>query len=213
MTIPRIFLLSPANCNGRRAQQVLSPSASFPLAERLRSRDGAPLGELFAFVSVLYFRGKLTYARRFAMPPAAASLPGCGVHVITPNAGLRDPETRVTVAAFRAFAGADVHPDNVAYRRPFERSARTLAADLGSECDVVLLGSIASPKYIDVLLQIFGHRLLFPLDFVGRGDMSRGGLLLRKAAEGSELPYVPVAGAVLRGARPPKLPPIQWRVS
>jgi hypothetical protein len=213
MSVPRIFLLSPANCNGRRAQQVLSPNASFQLAERLRSRDGAPLGELFAFVSGLYFRGKLTYARRFAMPPAAASMPECGVYVITPNAGLRDPETRVTVSAFRAFAGADVHPDNVAYRRPLERSARTLAADLGSGCDVVLLGSIASPKYIDVLLQIFGHRLLFPLDFVGRGDMSRGGLLLRKAAEGSELPYVPVAGAVLRGSRPPKLPPIQWRVS
>lgn len=211
MNPSRVFLLSPANCNGRRAQQVLSPRASFPLAERLRSRGGAPLGELFAFVSGLYFRGKLTYARRFAAPsdPFYSS----GVHVITPNAGLRDPNTLVTRAAVLAFAGADVHQDNASYRRPLERSARALAREIGPDCGVVLLGSIASPKYVDVLLEIFGERLLFPVDFVGRGDMSRGGLLLRRAAEGEELTYAPVAGAVLRGARPPKLPPIQWRAS
>ncbi|MGC4085738.1 MAG: hypothetical protein QM736_27330 [Vicinamibacterales bacterium] len=65
----RLFLLSPANCNGRRAQMVLSPRAAFDLAHRLRSQQGVPLGELFAFVSGLYFRGKLTYARRFAASP------------------------------------------------------------------------------------------------------------------------------------------------
>jgi hypothetical protein len=208
-----VFLLSPANCGGRRAQQILSPRAGSALAERLRSPQGAPLGELFAFVSGLYFRGKLTYARRFAVPPEPSGPAVGGVHVITPNAGLRDPDTLVTHAAVRAFAGADVHPDNAAYRRPLERSARTLARDVGPECGVVLLGSIASPKYVDVLLGIFGERLLFPVDFIGRGDMSRGGLLLRKAAEGTELIYAPVAGAVQRGARPPKLPPLQWRVS
>ena len=67
---------------------------------------------------------------------------------------------------------------------PLERSARVLHRELGPDCDVVLLGSIASPKYVDILLTVFGDRLLFPVDFVGRGDMSRGGLLLRKAAEG-----------------------------
>src|SRR5262249_8544354 len=71
------------------------------------------------------------------------------------------------------------------------------------------LGSIASPKYLKVLLQIFGDRLRFPIDFVGRGDMSRGGLLLRKAAEGVELEYVNVAGAILHGPRPPKLEPLK----
>jgi hypothetical protein len=107
-----------------------------------------------------------------------------------------------------------VHPDNAAYRRPLEQSARALAGELGGACDVVLLGSIASPKYVDVLLAIFGDRLLFPTDFVGRGDMSRGGLLLRRAAEGVELEYGPVVGAVLHGARPPKLPPLrEWRRS
>ena len=70
----------------------------------------------------------------------------------------------------------------------------------------MLLGSVASPKYVDILIGIFGERLRFPVDFVGRGDMSRGGLLLRKAREGVELPYVPVAGAVLHGSRPPRLP-------
>ena len=77
----------------------------------------------------------------------------------------------------------------------------------------MLLGSIASPKYVDVLLGIFGERLRFPAEFVGRGDMSRGGLLLRQAAEGAELDYVPVSGAVRRGARPPKLPPLRARAS
>ena len=202
----RIFLLSPANCGGVRARQVLSPRARFELAERLRSREGAPLGELFAFVSGLYFRGKLTYARRFAVAPDPVSAIAGTVHVITPNAGLRSPDTLVTGDAMRAFAGTDVHPGNPAYRRPLERSARLLAREIGPDCDVVLLGSIASPKYVDVLLDIFGDQLRFPIEFVGRGDMSRGGLLLRKAVEGSELEYVPVAGAARHGSRPPKLP-------
>src|SRR5690242_21948985 len=87
---PRVFLLAPANCGGTRARQVLSPRASFALASRLRSRDGAPIGELFSFVNGLYFRGKLTYARRFAAPPDPLNpMVAGGVHVITPNAGLR----------------------------------------------------------------------------------------------------------------------------
>ena len=206
----RVFLLSPANCGGTRAKQALSPKATFDLAERLRSRQGVPLGELFAFVSGLYFRGKLTYALRFAAPPDPANpIIGCGVHVITPNAGLRHPGTRVTQAAVHGFASADVHQHNASYRRPLERSARTLSREIGADCDVVLLGSIASPKYVEVLVDIFGDRLRFPIDFVGRGDMSRGGLLLRKAAEGVELEYAPVTGAVLHGARPPRVPPLR----
>ncbi|PWT84694.1 MAG: hypothetical protein C5B57_04335 [Blastocatellia bacterium] len=206
----RIFILSPANCGGTRAKQVLSPNAEFPLAVQLRSRAGAPLGDTFAFVSGLYFRGKLTYARRFAVvPDPGNTIVGGGVHIITPNSGLRAPETRISVTALRRFADGDVHQDNAAYRLPLERSALTLQREIGADCDVVLLGSIASPKYVDVLLAIFGDRLRFPLDFVGRGDMSRGGLLLRRADEGCELEYGPVTGAVLHGARPPKLPPLR----
>ena len=167
----RIFLLSPANCGGARAKQVLSPHARFALAEALRLPGGAMLGDVFTFVSGLYFRGKLTYALRFAAPPERdGAIAGGGVHVITPNAGLRSPDTYVTHGAVQAFAGGDVHQDNAAYRRPLERSARALAREIGPECDVVLLGSIASPKYVDVLLGIFGDRLRFPIDFVGRGD-------------------------------------------
>lgn len=205
----RVFILSPANCGGTRAKQALSPRAQFALAAALRSADGAPLGELFAFVSGLYFRGKLTYARRFARPPEPGNpVVADGVHVITPNAGLRSPDTRVTHAAVRAFARGDIDASNARYRRPLETSARALLTAIGPDCDVVLLGSVASPKYVDVLTSIFGERLRFPIEFVGRGDMSRGGLLLRHAREGRELTYVPVVGAVLHGARPPKLPPL-----
>lgn len=213
MSSSRIFLLSPANCSGTRAKQILSPNARFELAVALRSRRGAMLGDVFAFISGLYFRGKLTYAMRFAAPPETDNpIIGMGVHVITPNAGLRSPDVYVTHKAVAAFADGDVHHGNASYRRPLEKSARALLAEIGPDCDVVLLGSVASPKYVDVLTAIFGDRLLFPIDFVGRGDMSRGGLLLRKAREGVELPYVPVRGAVLHGARPPKLPPIKWAV-
>ncbi len=64
-----IFLLSPANCNGRRGAQVLSPRSQSEVAARLNSAEGIPIGDLFAFVSGLYFRGKITYARRFARRP------------------------------------------------------------------------------------------------------------------------------------------------
>src|SRR4051812_10646386 len=209
MPSPRIFLLSPANCGGTRAKQALSPRAQFALAVALRSEAGAPLGDVFAFVSGLYFRGKLTYARRFAAPPELDQpIVGSGILVITPNAGLRSAETPVTHAALRGFARGDIDPRNAKYRRPLEQSARALLAEIGSDCDVVLLGSVASPKYVDVLTAIFGERLRFPTDFVGRGDMSRGGLMLRHARDGEELVYVPVAGATLHGVRPPKLPPL-----
>ena len=207
----RVFLLSPANCNGTRAKQVLSPKSQFAVATALRSPLGAPLGDVFAFVSGLYFRGKLTYARRFAVPPDRENpIVASGVHIITPNAGLRSPETLVTQHAIREFARGDIDADNRRYRHPLETSARALSSEIGPDCDVVLLGSVASPKYVDVLLGIFGARLQFPIAFVGRGDMSRGGLLLRHARDGVELEYVPVAGASVHGKRPPKLPPMRW---
>jgi hypothetical protein len=204
----RVFLLSPANCGGRRATQLLAPTAQSDLATRLRSAEGMPIGELFSYMSGLYFRGKLTYARAFAAPPEQDHpIVGCGVLVITPSAGLRSPDTPITATAVRAFAQASVHQDNDAYRKPLEQGAHALRAAIG-DSQVVLLGSIASPKYIDVLLGIFGAQLHFPAAFVGRGDMSRGGLLLRHAAGGDELDYIPVAGAVLHGTRPPKLAPL-----
>jgi hypothetical protein len=205
--MPRVFLLSPANAGGVRAQQLLSPRAGFELAHRVQSPQGAQMGEVFAFVSGLYFRGKLTYARRFANVgdhPARTELGG-GVLVITPGAGLRSADTYVNAEALRLFAQIEIDLANPAYRTPLVGSARRVARTIGEDGEVVLLGSIASPKYVDVLLDIFGPRLLFPTAFVGRGDMSRGGLLLRQARAGMELDYEPVMGAVRHGVRPPKL--------
>jgi hypothetical protein len=195
----RIFLLSPANVGGERAALLFNERAGFSLARRLRTREGASLGEVFSFVSGLYFRGKLTYAQRFAASPSELG----GVWVITPTRGLVSPETRTTLATLRAFARVDIDLDEPRYHRPLARSARSLASDPATEA--VLLGSIATSKYTEVLLDAFGERLIFPADFVGRGDMSRGALLLRSAREGQELPYIPVAGAVRRGRRAPRV--------
>jgi hypothetical protein len=209
-TSARVFLLSPANCSGRRAKIVLSERAQFDLAVRLRSAGGAALGEVFAFVSGLYFKGKLAYALEFARPPEpGAELVGSGALVITPTAGLRPAETVVTADAIRGFAGVDIAANDPRYRRPLMASAAALADELGPDCDVVLLGSIASTKYVDILTAVFGARLRFPIDFVGRGDMSRGGLLLRSVRSREELAYAPVEGAVRHGRRPPKLAPIK----
>ena len=202
-------MLSPAHCGGRRARQLLSPHADFELARRLRSDEGAPLGDVFAFVSGLYFRGKLAYARRFVAPPPIDARRGqIGVHIITATSGLRPPERRIGPAELISFAAESIDATNLGFTRPLTRSARTLRASIGFECAVVLLGSIATPKYVDVLLDVFGDRLLFPVGFVGRGDMSRGGLLLRQVDAGVELEYAPVRGAARRGTRPPRLPPL-----
>jgi hypothetical protein len=192
----RFFLLSPANCRGRRAQQVLSPKATFPVAARLRS-EGVPIGDLFAHMSGLYFRGKITYARKFGR-----------AFVITPDRGLVPAEESVTSQVLVRFADAEISLDNPEYRLPLEQTARNLSAAAGNEAQFVLLGSVASEKYVQVLTTVFGPRLVFPSAFVGRGDMSRGGLLLRAAASGEELEYLPVMGAVRRGSRPPKLEPL-----
>ena len=43
-------------------QLLLNSNSEFELAQRIW-RQGAPLGELFSFISSLYFRGKLAYAK------------------------------------------------------------------------------------------------------------------------------------------------------
>jgi hypothetical protein len=197
----RIFLLSPASCSGRRARLVFNPEASFEVATRLRSTGGAPLGEVFSFLSGLYFRGKLAYARQFARPPEGMP----GVLIITASAGLLAADEPVTLSHLERFARVSIDAAEDRYRRPLARASRGLA-ERANSCEIVLLGSIASGKYVDILGKIFGERLLFPAEFVGRGDMSRGGLLLRRAREGRELEYLPVLGAVRHGPRPAKLP-------
>jgi len=196
----RVFLLSPASTTGKRAHILLREEARFPLAQRLRARDGAPLSDVFVFLSGLYFRGKLAYARRFGVEAES-------IYVITAGGGLVGPETRVRRAELERHARVPISMKEPAYREPFARDVRRLARVLPPDAEIVLLGSIATDKYVGTLLEAFGARLLFPPDFVGRGDMSRGGLLLRAARDGVELRYAPVAGAVRHGPRPPKLDP------
>jgi len=199
-------VLSPAYAGGERARMVMSDRAQFDLARRLRSEQGATLAEVFTFLSGLYFRGKIAYANAFARVSNGSS----GVLVITPTRGLVDAQTYIGIDDLREFAEGDVDLSDPRYRKPLERDAKRLAKTLSTKCEVVLLGSIASKKYVEVLLKIFGEQLRFPGDFVGRGDMSRGGLLLRCAADRQELPYISVQGAVLHGVRPPKLEPRRY---
>lgn len=161
-------------------------------------------------MSGLYFRGKLAYARRFARPPEPGDpVAADGVLVITPGAGLRSADTAIGLEQFTAFARTAVDIANPSYRNPLEQGARALLDAVGPECEVVLLGSIASGKYVEILQPIFGERLMFPPAFVGRGDMSRGGLMLRCVMAGVELEYAPIVGAVRKGQRPPRLAPVK----
>jgi len=137
----RIFLLSPANLGGTRAGYIMGANADSALACRLR-QNGLPLGELFSFVSGLYFRGKLAYARAFAMPPPSLS----GSFVITATGGLLSPETVVTLDRLREFAASDIDPSNERYRAPLDHDCRLISDLAGSSCDVVLLGSGRDPQ-------------------------------------------------------------------
>ena len=200
----RVFLLSPARTDGRRAKLVFNPNADFDIAVRLRSPEGIELGDVFTFLSGLYFRGKLTYARAFAQELVGVD----PILVITPERGLVPPDRRVTRADLKRFSRIDIASGDDRYLGPLRRDIDELAGTLPPDAEAVLLGSIATGKYVDALLAAFGSRLVFPSEFVGRGDMSRGGLLLRSASDLKELSYTPVLGAVRRGSRPPKLEPL-----
>jgi hypothetical protein len=178
----------------------MNAGAEFPLAATLRG-GSAPIGEVFSFLSGLYFRAKLSYAAAFGRHSDAQP----GILVITTNRGLVPPETPVSLDDIKSFATIDIAGGGEGFRDPLRRDAERLRTQIDRHCCVVLLGSIATGKYADALLEVFGDRLLFPSDFVGRGDMSRGGLMLRCVHANRELVYIPVNGAVRRGKRPPKL--------
>jgi hypothetical protein len=199
----RIFLLSPANAAGKRAQLLMGEGATFALAQRLQN-GGLPLGDAFSFISGLYFRGKLAYASAFACAPDGVP----GALVITACGGLLPPETPINREQLCLISSAPVEASEPRYRIPLERDARLVASHLTDDCEVVLLGSVATPKYVEPLLTIFGERLVFPAEFAGRGDMSRGGLMLRCVREGVELNYVSIATGERHGPRPAKLPRI-----
>lgn len=176
-----IFLLSPASTGGKRAKQFTSPNANFDAARMYRSPEGVPISLAFAFMSSLYFRGKIGYAQHFAAES--------GVYVIAPGFGLVPPDWRLTPDRMQVMSRTPVDAGNRNYRRPLERDARSLSETIDSDAQVVLLGSVASGKYVDILWPILQHRLHFPAAFAGLGDMSRGGLMLRAVRANRELDY------------------------
>jgi hypothetical protein len=188
-----VYLLSPANAAGRRAKMLLNPNANFELAQRLRD-TGIPLGEAFSFMSSLYFRGKLAYTATFSQNTPAIP----GTWIITSSRGLLRPETIVRLRELKEISSERILADNPKYRDPLERDLRLLSEAMGSSYRAVLLGSIATKKYIPLLLEILGERLVVPRAFVGLGNMQRGALLLRCSREKCELEYVSVAEVIPR---------------
>ena len=202
--LSHVLLLSPAHCGGKRARMLLRPGAASAAAVQLRSGT-LTLGDAFALMSSLYFRGKLAYARAVVARRGEAAT----ALVITPTRGLLSPNTMASVALLEEFAATDIAAHDQRYRAPLERDLTCLIGGLAVNAQVVLLGSIASDKYLDVLAPALGGRLHYPPAFIGRGDMSRGGLLLRSAASGVELDYAPLsAHTPRRGRRPPRLDPV-----
>lgn len=167
----------------------MNPAAEFQLATQLRSPAGAPLGELFSFVSGLYFRGKLAYARAFGRGPDGAP----GAYVISAGGGLCLVDELITFQRLRDWANVPIHHQNLHFSVPLIRHASALFERSPPGTRFVLLGSIASAKYVDPLLEVLGSDLFFPVEFAGLGDMSRGALLLRAVKERRELAYAPVA--------------------
>jgi hypothetical protein len=200
MTSARVFLLSPARIGGPRTRLLLDREACFETAVQLR-QGTATLGAVYSFLSGLYFRGKMAYAAAFANGPAGIP----PALVIVPGLGLVRPDLLLDSDRLQGIGNVPIEEDNTAYRGPLLRDALLLDASAGPECRYILLGSIATEKYTGPLLSVFGERLLFPTEFVGRGDMSRGGLMLRCASAGEELSYAAVQGSVRRGRRVPKL--------
>lgn len=180
--MPRtVFLLSPANLGGLRAKQLTSPRAQFDAAVRYRSPEGVPIALAFAFMSALYFRGKISYALHFGGVP--------NTFVITTGFGLVPPDWALNEARLKKMQKVDVDVKSRAYAKPLRETASALVAELEDDAQVVLLGSVATGKYVDILWPIFGNRLRFPASFAGLGDMSRGGLMLRAVRENRELEY------------------------
>lgn len=199
MTRPRIFLLSPATAHGARAKTLLAPEPRSPVATQLASADGMPLGQIFTYLSGLYFNGKLTYARHYSTPPP--SLGRTGIYIITMTDGILTPEHRIGLDDLQRYAAAEKQTEDG--RRALETSARALAETIGPRCDVVFMGSVASDKYTAIIEPVFGRRLLFPPELVGRGQLGRGALLFRCVRENRELDYVPLADLVDRGRSAP----------
>lgn len=204
----KIFLLSPASTSGIRAKQLMSPRAKSETALMYRSEEGVPIAMAFTYMSALYFRGKIAYALHFADPPE--SLGGHGSYVIAPGFGLVPPDWRVTEQRMKTLRKTDVDMKDRVYVRTLRKTAEELASQLDSDVPVVLLGSVATGKYVDILRPIFGDQLRFPKAFAGLGDMSRGGLMLRAVRADKELEYTTLDAPRHRGPGGTGKMPTEW---
>lgn len=204
----KIFLLSPANTSGIRAKQFMSSRSNSDVVRMYRSPEGVPIALAYTYMSSLYFRGKIGYALHFADPPAGVD--GTGIYVIAPGFGLVPPEWRVTQERMETLRKTPVDMKNRTYVRTLRNTAEELAAKLGRGTPVVLLGSVASGKYVDVLLPIFREQLRFPKLFAGLGDMSRGGLMLRAVRADKELEYTTLDAPRHRGPGGTGKMPLDW---
>jgi hypothetical protein len=119
----KIFLLSPANLSGLRAKQLASPRAKFATALKYQSPEGVPIAEAFAFMSALYFRGKIAYARHFADPKD-------GVLIITSGYGLVPPEWPLNEERMKRMQKIDVDVASRSYTKPLKDHAKQLASML-----------------------------------------------------------------------------------
>src|SRR5580765_5846390 len=111
-----VFLLSPASLTGLRAKQLISPRANFEAAQMYQSPEGVPIAVAFAFMSALYFRGKIAYALQFAPPEK--------VFVIAPGFGLVPPDWRITPERMKVLSKTEVDVRKKNYRLPLERDAK-----------------------------------------------------------------------------------------
>src|SRR3954471_7948339 len=109
-----VFLISPANLSGRRGAMLFNPAAQFQLARELRSPEGAAIGDLFSFVSGLYFRGKLAYARAVGHPKLGHD----AAYVISAGGGLCAPEERISLERLRGWAKVSIHRGNPHFSAP-----------------------------------------------------------------------------------------------
>ena len=146
-----------------------------------------------------------TYASRFGRPPP--SLPPA--LVITPTRGLQSPSLPISRSLIEEFASLDWHRPTRAFWIRSSRVRVSFVHRSSQRCAWSCSGASRRAGTSSRWRASSRAGCNYPAEFVGRGDMSRGGLLLRHAEEGRELDYVPLAAGLTRhGAKPPKLPPL-----
>src|SRR5690349_23922020 len=122
----RVFLLSPARLGGPRSLLLMREEAAFDLAVRLRSGT-ATIGEIYAFISGLYFRGKVAYTEAFGSAPQGVP----AAMVIVPGRGLLPLDTPLSHTELRAISEVAIDVESAAYSAPFLRDLALLDQQAG----------------------------------------------------------------------------------